>query len=50
MIRKTIFVIALAALYFAFKRSRARREVAGADQDAEAQWANEGGANSPPSL
>ncbi len=50
MIRRTILVVALAAVYFAFKRSQARRQAAGADHDAEAQWANEGGANAPPSL
>ena len=46
MIRRALLLITLAAVYIAVKRSR-RNTVPLVDPAAEAQWANEGGANAP---
>jgi hypothetical protein len=50
MIRKTLILAALTAIYVAYRRSRRNRPAAGPDQEEEAQWANEGGANAPASV
>lgn len=50
MIRKLILVLAAAGIYLAVKRGLELQARQTKDRAAEAQWANEGGANSPPSL
>lgn len=50
MIRRALLLLTLAGLYIAFKRARQTREVRPDDQSADAQWANEGGANAPDSV
>jgi hypothetical protein len=49
MIRRTLLLIAVAAIFFSVTRKR-RAAAQEADHDAEAQWANEGGANAPASV
>jgi hypothetical protein len=49
MIRRALLLIALAALYISVTRRRRDAEPE-ADHSAEAQWANEGGANAPASV
>jgi hypothetical protein len=49
MMRRALLLIALAALYIAVTRRR-RDPAPDADHSAEAQWANEGGANAPASV
>jgi hypothetical protein len=50
MIRRALLLFTLAAIYIAYKRSRSGNATPGADQAADAQWANEGGANAPASV
>ena len=50
MIRRALLILALAGIYLIVKRAQdpaARRDE---DQAADAQWANEGGGNSPASV
>ena len=49
MIRRALLLITLAAIYIAVKRGQRNTEPL-ADPTAEAQWANEGGANAPASV
>jgi hypothetical protein len=49
MIRRALLLIALAALYISVTRRRRAGERE-PDHSAEAQWANEGGANAPASV
>jgi hypothetical protein len=46
MIRRALLLITIAAIYLAIKQSGKNRQRAD-DHASEAQWANEGGANSP---
>jgi hypothetical protein len=51
MIRRALLLITLAAIYIAVKRSQRNRNAEPfAEPRAEAQWANEGGANAPASV
>ena len=50
MIRRALLVLTLAGLYMAFKRAGQRRDLQANDRSADAQWANEGGANAPESV
>jgi hypothetical protein len=50
MIRKAFLLLAVASIYIVIKRSLQSRAQQQKDQAADAQWANEGGANSPSSL
>jgi hypothetical protein len=50
MIRRALLVLTLAAVYMAYKRAQANRANPEADHEADAQWANEGGANAPASV
>jgi hypothetical protein len=50
MIRRTLLLLAIAGLYMAIRRHGRERARRAADRDADAQWANEGGANAPPSV
>jgi hypothetical protein len=50
MIRRLLLLLAVAAVYVAFQRSRNNARQRAVDDEAEAQWANEGGANSPSSV
>lgn len=50
MIRRTLLLIAAAAVYIAVTRKRRRDATRETDHEAEAQWANEGGANAPASV
>ena len=46
MIRGALFILALASIYLIVK-SKDQREPGHEDHAADAQWANEGGGNSP---
>ena len=50
MIRRALLLLAMAAIYVAIKRSLQYGARQGKDHAAEAQWANEGGANAPPTV
>ena len=47
MIRRALLLVTLAALYIAMKRNATKVSVSKTDREADAQWANEGGANAP---
>jgi hypothetical protein len=47
MIRRALLLLALAGIYVVIKRSLQTEGRPAKDHDAEAQWANEGGANAP---
>jgi hypothetical protein len=47
VIRRVLLLLAMAGIYVAIKRSLQPQEPGPKDQFAEAQWANEGGANAP---
>ena len=47
MIRRALLLLAMAAIYVAIKRSLQYGAQPEEDHAAEAQWANEGGANAP---
>jgi hypothetical protein len=47
MIRRALLVFTIAAIYLAIKRNAQNRARQVMDRDADAQWANEGGANAP---
>jgi hypothetical protein len=49
MIRSALLLIAIAAIYVAVTR-KPRGGEPSAEHDADAQWANEGGANAPTSV
>jgi hypothetical protein len=49
MIRRALLLIAIAAIYVAVTR-KPRAVEPSAEHDADAQWANEGGANAPASV
>ncbi len=49
MMRRALLLIAIAAIYIAVRR-KPREIEPSAEHDAEAQWANEGGANAPASV
>jgi hypothetical protein len=49
MIRRALLLVAIAALYVAYKR-RGREIIRTEDQRDDARWANEGGANAPSSV
>ena len=46
MIRRALLLLTLAGIYNAFKR-HGQKALAAVDHAADAQWANEGGANAP---
>lgn len=50
MIRKVIFLVSVAAIYVVVKRIAEAAELRALDQTADADWANEGGANVPSSV
>jgi hypothetical protein len=50
MIRRALLLLTLAAVYIAVKRNAAKASVSTTDHAADAQWANEGGANAPTSV
>jgi hypothetical protein len=50
MIRRAILVVSLAAIYIAYRRWQSNRATSSLDHEADAQWANEGGANAPASV
>ena len=50
MIRRTLLLVTLAAIYIAYKRSRSSALAPGAAHVSDAQWVNEGGANAPASV
>jgi hypothetical protein len=50
MIRRALLLLSLAGIYVAFKRSEQRAVRRSTDHAADAQWANEGGANAPTSV
>ena len=47
MIRRALLVLTIAAIYLAIKRSAENKVRRAVERDADAQWANEGGANTP---
>jgi hypothetical protein len=47
MIRRALLLLAIAGIYVAIKRSIQHGVRLRKDHEAEAQWANEGGANAP---
>ena len=47
MIRRALLLLAMVGIYVAIKRSLQYGAPPGKDHPAEAQWANEGGANAP---
>jgi hypothetical protein len=47
MIRRALLLLAMAGIYVAIKSSLQKNSQPAKDHAAEAQWANEGGANSP---
>jgi hypothetical protein len=49
MIRRVLLLLVMAGIYVAIRRSL-QNEVPAKDNAAEAQWANEGGANAPASV
>jgi hypothetical protein len=51
MFRRALLLLAVAGIYLMIKRSNMRASAPRAnDRAAEAQWANEGGANAPASV
>jgi hypothetical protein len=50
MIRRALLLLAAAGIYMAIKRSRENATRPIEDKAADAQWANEGGANAPASV
>ncbi len=50
MIRRALFLLAAAAIYVMVKRNMQATPQRTVDRIADAQWANEGGANSPTSI
>jgi hypothetical protein len=50
MIRRAIVILSAAAIYLMVKRSQRKAATLVQDRNAEAEWANEGGANSPSSV
>jgi hypothetical protein len=50
MIRRLLLLLTIAAVYVAFQRSRNNTRQRADDHAAEAEWANEGGANAPSSV
>jgi len=50
MIRRVLLLLTIAAVYVAFQRSRNNARQRAADHEAEAEWANEGGANASGSV
>jgi len=50
MIRRALLLLTLAAVYIAMKRNATKVPAATTDHAADAQWANEGGANAPTSV
>jgi hypothetical protein len=50
MIRRALLLLALAGIYVAVKRHSERKFVETIDHEADAQWANEGGAHAPASV
>jgi hypothetical protein len=50
MIRGALLLLAMAGIYVAIKLSRQSEVRSVKDHAAEAQWANEGGANAPASV
>jgi hypothetical protein len=47
MIRRALILLAMAGIYVAIKRGLQNGGAPARDHAAEAQWANEGGANAP---
>jgi hypothetical protein len=47
MIRRALLLLVMAGIYVAIRRSLQHGGPPGKDHGAEAQWANEGGANAP---
>jgi hypothetical protein len=45
MVRRILLLLTIAAVYVAFQRRRNNARQGVADYEAEAEWANEGGAN-----
>jgi hypothetical protein len=50
MIRRILLLLAMAGIYLAIQRSMRTQMERDENHSAEAQWANEGGANSPVTL
>jgi hypothetical protein len=50
MIRRALLLLAIAGIYVAIKRSRRNDGPQAKDHVAEAQWANDGGANAPATI
>jgi hypothetical protein len=50
MIRRALLLLAVAAIYLAVKSNRHNTNQPIEDKAADAQWANEGGANAPASV
>ncbi|MEA3151782.1 MAG: hypothetical protein QOD56_2721 [Gammaproteobacteria bacterium] len=50
MIRRALLLLTLAGIYMALKRGAQKNALATTDHAADAQWANEGGANAPASV
>lgn len=50
MIRRVLLILTIAAVCVAFQRSRNNARQRAADHAAEAEWANEGGANASDSV
>lgn len=48
MIRRALLLLALVGVYLAYKQSKHAAGAAASDQEEDARWANEGGANAPP--
>ena len=50
MIRRTLLLMLLAGVYIAIKRYAEKQARPSPEHAADAQWANEGGANAPASV
>jgi hypothetical protein len=50
MIRRALLLLTLAGIYLALKRGGQKDALPATDHAADAQWANEGGANAPASV
>jgi hypothetical protein len=50
MIRRALLLLAMAGIYVAIRLARQTEVLPVKDHAAEAQWANEGGANAPASV
>jgi hypothetical protein len=50
MIRRALLLLTIAGIYIALTRNRQKAKHPATDQVAEANWANEGGANAPASV